>query len=192
MATKKTDGAGGARNTTGAKAPGKTPKSGAAETQAGRAGTGKAAAAKKAAGAGAGRAGAKAPARKVAGAGGAATKTGGARAGGAKTGDLRGDLRDFASGRPQGWNHDEWLGFLEDLRQRGHDVEDRDAVGGMLERERLNVLLEKVPGMGAGRVRAVGDRFGSVWRLKDASADEIAREAKLPRPLAEKIREALP
>jgi hypothetical protein len=101
--------------------------------------------------------------------------------------DLRADARGFVSGRPQGWNHDEWLGFLEDLRQRGHNVEDRDAIGSLLERERLGVMLEKVPGIGAQRVRSIADHYGNVWRLKDASADELSRDAKIPRPLAERI-----
>ena len=122
--------------------------------------------------------------------GGGAPGSGGA-GGGSRGPDLRANARRFVSTRPQGWNHDEWLSFLEDLRQRGHNVEDRDAVGDLLERERLAVILEKVPGIGAQRVRAISQQYSNVWRLKDASADELARDAKIPRPLAERILESV-
>jgi len=105
--------------------------------------------------------------------------------------DLRSEARGFVAGRPQGWNHDEWLSFLDDLRQRGHNVEDRDAIGSLLERERLGVVLERVEGISAQRVRAIADRYGNVWRLKDASPEELAREAKIPQPLAERILESV-
>jgi hypothetical protein len=105
--------------------------------------------------------------------------------------DLKKALRDFAAARPDGWNHDDWIHFLEDLKARGHNINDRDAVGRMLERERLGVLLEKVPGMGPQRIQKLADKFGTVWRLRDASTDEIADAANLPRALAEKVREAV-
>jgi hypothetical protein len=105
--------------------------------------------------------------------------------------ELGGVVRGFVSGRPQGWNHDEWLGFLEDLRSRGHNVEDRDSIGSMLERERLAQALAKVPGIGAQRVQAIAERFGNLWRLKDAGAEELAREANIPRPLAERIADSV-
>ena len=105
--------------------------------------------------------------------------------------DLRAEARGFVAGRPQGWNHDEWLGFLEDLRQRGHNVEDRDAIGSMLERERLGVVLERVEGISAQRVRSISERYGNVWRLKDATPEELARETKIPQPLAERILESV-
>src|SRR5687768_16130568 len=60
--------------------------------------------------------------------------------------DLKKDLRDFASGRPQGWGHDDWLNFLESLKSRGHDVADREAIGVALERERLDLALSGVKG----------------------------------------------
>ena len=100
---------------------------------------------------------------------------------------MRTDLRAFVAASPHGWNHEEWLGLLEQLRERGHDVEDHQAIGSMLERERLRALLEKVPGLGAKRVQAIVEKFGDRWRLHEASADEISRGSNVPLPLAEKI-----
>lgn len=105
--------------------------------------------------------------------------------------DLRSDVREFAKGRPQGWNHDEWLGFIEHLRGRGHNINDQEAIGSMLERERIGVLLEKVPGLGAQRIRSISEAFGNVWRLREADADEIARTAKLPRDVAQRVVDTL-
>lgn len=120
--------------------------------------------------------------------------TGATRAAGGgtrKEAELRKQARDFAAGRPQGWSHDDWIGFLEDLKQRGHNVEDREAIGNLLERERLGLLLENVQGMGPQRVNSVLDRYGNLWRLKEASAEDVARETGLSRPLAEKVVEAV-
>lgn len=105
--------------------------------------------------------------------------------------DLRSDLREFAKGRPDGWNHEEWLGFIEHLRGKGHNINDQEAIGSMLERERIGVLLEKVPGLGAQRIRSLSEAFGNVWRLREADADEIARTAKLPRDVAQRVVDSL-
>jgi hypothetical protein len=105
--------------------------------------------------------------------------------------DLRSDLREFAKGRPQGWNHEEWLGFIEQLRGKGHNINDQEAIGSMLERERIGVLLEKVPGLGAQRIRSLAEAFGNVWRLREADADQIARTAKLPRDVAQRVVDTL-
>lgn len=116
------------------------------------------------------------------------------RANGASTGsgtDLQRDLRDFAKGRPQGWNHEEWLSFLEQLKERGHNINDREAIGSLLERERINLLLEKIPGLGPQRIRTLTEKFGSVWSLRDADAGQLATEAKLPRDVAQRVVDAL-
>lgn len=168
MATKKTDSTGGNQGGAAAKKTGSASKTTSAQKSApaAKSGSPQKSAQKSA------------PAKRAGG--GAKSASGGGP-------DLRADVRGFVSGRPQGWNHDEWLSFLEDLRGRGHNIEDRDAVGSLLERERLSVILEKVPGIGAQRVRSVAERYGNVWRLKDASADELSRDANIPRPLAERI-----
>jgi hypothetical protein len=117
-----------------------------------------------------------------------ATKPDGATRSGS---NLRADVRDFAKAKPQGWNHDEWLGFLEHLKTRGHNIHDHEAIGTMLERERIAVLLEKVPGLGPQRISALAEKFGNIWRLKGASAEEIAAATKLPRDVAQRVVEAL-
>jgi hypothetical protein len=109
------------------------------------------------------------------------------RAAGAGKPDLKKDLRDFASSRPEGWSHDDWLQFLEHLQSRGHNIGDRDAIGSMLERERLALALERIPGVGPQRVRSIADRYGYLWRLRETDADQLSREAGVPRAVAEKV-----
>ena len=180
MATKKTDGTDGtdgAKGGAAAKKTGSASKTGSAQKSA----PAKSGGAQKSAPQGAAKSAQKsaqksAPAKRAGGSGGL---------------DLRADARGFVAGRPQGWNHDEWLGFLDDLRQRGHNVDDRDAIGSLLERERLGVVLERVDGIGSQRVRSISEKYGNVWRLKDASPEELARDAKIPLPLAERILESV-
>lgn len=125
------------------------------------------------------------PARSGTGEGGAAKRGSGRTR---STGpDLRKDLRAFAGARPDGWGHDDWLRFLEDLEQRGHNINDRDAIGSMLERERLVLALEKVPGVGPRRVQSIADRYGYLWRLRETNAEQLAREANVPQAVAERV-----
>lgn len=105
--------------------------------------------------------------------------------------DLREDLRAFVQARPGGWGHDDWMTFLDHLSERGHDTSDPDAVGLLLERERLWALLERVPGMGPRRIEAVVGRFDTIWSAHHAGVDEIAALPGMNRSLAEKVRQAL-
>ena len=105
--------------------------------------------------------------------------------------DLKKDLRGFVSARPSGWSHEDWLNFLESLRERGHNVEDRDAIGLALERERLDHALSAVKGVGPARRQALVERFGNVWTARNASVEEIAEAGSIPRPLAESIKSGL-
>jgi hypothetical protein len=105
-----------------------------------------------------------------------------------RTPDLRKDLRDFASGRPQGWEHDDWLNFLEALQGRGHDIKDREAIGTALEKERLDLALTAVKGIGPQKRAALIERFGNVWTLRRAEADEIAKVGGLTPALIERIK----
>lgn len=105
--------------------------------------------------------------------------------------DLREDLRAFVQARPGGWGHDDWMTFLDHLRGRGHDTSDPEAVGLLLERERLWALLERVPGMGPRRIEAVVGRFDTIWSAHHAGVDEIAALPGMNRSLAEKVRQAL-
>jgi hypothetical protein len=101
--------------------------------------------------------------------------------------NLRADLREFASARPKGWNHDQWLGLLDDLRGRGHDVSDASAVGMSLERERLAVHLEQIPGMGPRRVESLVGRYHTLYSLRQADAAELAELPGMNRALAERV-----
>lgn len=105
--------------------------------------------------------------------------------------DLRADLRAFAAGRPHGWDHKDWLVFLEHLSERGHETSDAEAIGKALERERLAVVLETVQGMGAKRVDSLVERFQTLWSMRHASVDAIATTPGMNLSLAEKVRQAL-
>jgi hypothetical protein len=105
--------------------------------------------------------------------------------------DLQEDLRAFITARPGGWGHDDWLAFLDHLRERGHDTSDPEALGIALERERLASILERVQGMGPKRVSSVVDRYETVWSCARADVDEIAGLPGMNRALAEKVRQAL-
>jgi excinuclease ABC subunit C len=122
----------------------------------------------------------------------AAKKAGNARVGNRqdavrRDSNLRADLREFVSARPKGWNHDQWLGLLDDLRGRGHDVSDASSVGMSLERERLAVQLEQIPGMGPRRVEALVGRYHTLYSLRQADAAELAELPGMNRALAERV-----
>jgi len=173
MATRKTAGE-GENETTGA---------------AGRSEGGKAAAEKSALRAPAKKAPAKkAPAKKA-----PAKKSTGGSAGGAagKAPDLKKDLRDFASGRPQGWSHADWEAFLAHLSSRGHDTSNADAIGLALERERLALALQQVDGLSAQQVKTLANRFTTLWSLRNAEVEDIEAAAKIPRDVAERIKRSV-
>lgn len=105
--------------------------------------------------------------------------------------DLRAELRDFASGRPAGWDHDDWVSFLDHLRGKGHEVGNTEEIGMALERERLAVRLGQVQGMGPRRVDALVERFDTLYSLGQASVDEIAAVQGMNRSLAERVRQQI-
>jgi hypothetical protein len=102
---------------------------------------------------------------------------------------LQADLRAFAAGRPEGWSHEDWLAFLDHLKERGHETGNPEALGDALERERLAVILEEVPGMGPRRVDSVVNRFGALWHLSQASVEDVSSLPSIPRALAERVLE---
>lgn len=104
---------------------------------------------------------------------------------------LRKDLREFVQNHPGGWGHNEWIGLVNLLRDRGHDTSDTDRIGLALERERLTLVLERVPGLGARRVQAVADRYPRIWNVMQAGAEELAVAANLPKAVAKRIKDAL-
>src|SRR3954451_18369756 len=81
--------------------------------------------------------------------------------------DLRADLRAFVTARPAGWGHDDWVAFLDHLRERGHDTTDSDGLGLALERERLAAALELVQGIGPRRVETVVGRYDTLWSARE-------------------------
>ena len=105
--------------------------------------------------------------------------------------DLRADLRAFVQAQPSGWGHDDWIAFLDHLRERGHDTTDAESIGLALERERLAATLERIQGMGPRRVQAVVDRYDTLYSACRADVDEIAALPGMNRSLAEKVRQAL-
>jgi hypothetical protein len=105
--------------------------------------------------------------------------------------DIGGHLRQFIAEHPTGWGHDEWLALLGQLRAQGHDVDDPDAVGATLERERLSIALGRVDGIGAQRIRSLSERYGSLWNLRQAGVEDLARSSRLPRAVAERIQSVI-
>jgi hypothetical protein len=99
---------------------------------------------------------------------------------------LQADLRAFAIARPSGWNHEDWLGFLDALRQKGHDLSAPEEIGSRLERERLGVVLSGIQGIGPKRVDALVNRFHTLYSARHASVEEFAG-AGLPRADAERV-----
>jgi hypothetical protein len=120
-----------------------------------------------------------------------ATRRGRGTASSAAQPDLGRHLRQFIAEHPTGWGHDDWLALLGQLRAQGHDVEDPDAIGATLERERLSAVLGRVNGMGAQRIRSLSERYGSLWNLRQAGVEDLARSSRLPRAVAERIQSAI-
>jgi hypothetical protein len=98
-------------------------------------------------------------------------------------------LNAFVESHPAGWNHDEWLGLLDNLGQDGTDVSNPDAIGQELEKARVMWELKRreVPGLGRKRLEAIANRFGTLNDLNNASVEEMARVPGMNRALAEKV-----
>jgi len=102
-------------------------------------------------------------------------------------------LRAFVEAHPDGWDHDAWLALLRDLDNAGEDVSEPDHLGRELERTRLEWELQRrsVPGLGPKRSEALVERFGTLWKLKHASVDDVAQLPSINRSLAEKVVSAI-
>lgn len=98
-------------------------------------------------------------------------------------------LDAFIEAHPDGWDHLSWLELLAELEHDGFDVSDAAAVGAELERRRLAWELRRreVPGLGPKRIDAVVERFGTLWSLQHAEAEELAEIRTIPGALAEKV-----
>ena len=99
------------------------------------------------------------------------------------------EIRAFVEAHPDGWNHDDWLGFLHYMEQLGYDASDPDGIGLALEQERLRHLLESssIRGLGPKRIAAITTEYPALHKLREADGREIASKAGLPRALADEI-----
>lgn len=106
---------------------------------------------------------------------------------------MKNRLKDFVQDHPDGWDHQSWLSLLSALEDDGVDVSNAEEIGRTLEQTRLAVMLQakKVSGLGPKRIQAVVDRFGTLWNLQHASAEEIAEIPTIHSDLADKVRSAL-
>lgn len=104
-------------------------------------------------------------------------------------GTMQEHIRAFIESHPNGWGHADWLGLLGELRAKGIDVGDPDAIGAELERERLAWELRRraVPGLGPKRIDAVVRRYGSLWSLRQAGPEDLAAIKTIPGTLAEQV-----
>ena len=102
-------------------------------------------------------------------------------------------LREFVERHPDGWNHQEWTGLLAELERSGAETTDPERVGRALERTRLEWELARrsVKGLGPKRSEALAERFGTLWRLRQASVDDVAQVPTINRSLAEKVVQAM-
>lgn len=104
---------------------------------------------------------------------------------------LQTDLRAFVSAHPEGWGHAEWTGLLDGLRAKGVDVEDEAKIGAAVERERLAKVLGQVKNVGPQRVKALVDRYETVWSLRGADPVELSATTKIPLAVVEQIKLAV-
>ncbi|MFZ9921247.1 MAG: helix-hairpin-helix domain-containing protein, partial [Terrimicrobiaceae bacterium] len=96
-------------------------------------------------------------------------------------------------GRPLPMRLPEDSGALR-LLQRIRDEAHRTANGyhSLLLKKRVREsLLDSIPGMGSARKRALLERFGSVERIKNATAADLAEVPGISENLAEKILSSL-
>ena len=106
---------------------------------------------------------------------------------------MKNRLKEFVQDHPEGWDHQSWLSLLSALEGEGLDVSNTEEIGLALEQTRLACTLEdkSVSGLGPKRIQAVVDRFGTLWNLQHASAEEIAEIPTIHAALADKVRSAL-
>lgn len=102
-------------------------------------------------------------------------------------------LRTFVAEHPDGWDHHEWQHLLGELAARGADTSDPDAIGSALERTRLATVLADrgIKGLGPKRIDAIVDRFGTLWAVRHARAEDFAAISTIPTRLAEELERTL-
>ncbi|MEX2466193.1 MAG: helix-hairpin-helix domain-containing protein [Gemmatimonadota bacterium] len=103
-------------------------------------------------------------------------------------------LRAFVSRHPDGWHHGDWERLVGELRGRGLLPDGQeDLLGKELERERVRQILEslEVPGLGPKRREAVAEAFGHVWKLRNASVEDVVSLPTISRRIAADLVAAL-
>jgi hypothetical protein len=106
---------------------------------------------------------------------------------------LAAEISRFSSEHPEGWDHEDWLGFLHHLSGSGIEVSDADAIGSALEHERLSQVLGRmeIKGLGAKRIGGLATHFGTIWNLQSASPEEVAKAPGISQALVEQIFDVL-
>ena len=101
---------------------------------------------------------------------------------------LQAEIERFVAGHPEGWDHEEWAGLVDELRAAGYDVSDEAAIGLAAERARLAAMLGQVKSVGPQRIKVIIDRYETIWSLRGAPAEELAASTKIPLAVAERIK----
>jgi hypothetical protein len=99
------------------------------------------------------------------------------------------EVKAFVEAHLEGWNHDQWLGFLRHLENLGQDVSDPDDIGLALEQERLRLTLKRsgLAGLGPKRVESITGEYATLQNLREADGMQIAERTGIPRVLAQEL-----
>lgn len=103
--------------------------------------------------------------------------------------DMKGIIKEFYEAHQAGWNHEEWLGLLDQLAGLGHDVSNPDSIGLGLERERVEASVRGlgIRGLGPRRIEAIADQFASLEALRAAGPEDIKGRTGIPAKIAGEI-----
>ena len=99
------------------------------------------------------------------------------------------DIQAFVQQHMDGWNHDEWMGFIHHLGEAGHDVSDLDGIGLALEQERLRCTLKTwgIKGLGPKRIEAITHSYASLENMRGTDGPGIADRTGLPKQIANEV-----
>jgi len=102
-------------------------------------------------------------------------------------------LRAFVEAHIDGWDHEDWVGFLRHLGESGHDVSDADGLGLALEQERIRAVLRRsgIKGLGPKRIEAISTGYGNLHQLRSVEASHIVETTGIPVGLAQEVSKIL-
>lgn len=102
---------------------------------------------------------------------------------------VSGDIQDFVQQHMDGWNHDEWMGFIHHLGEAGYDVSDQDGIGLALEQERLRSTLKSwgIKGLGPKRIEAITHAYASLENMRGTDGSGLAGRTGLPKQIANQV-----